>query len=74
VKGTSFVALYRGATVSSARLIAVSADPELAAQVSARLLDLPGDGERDPVVVTLEQGRRAALRAIKREVGDVPAD
>ena len=74
MRGVSFVALYRGPTISSARLIAVSADPELAAQVSARLLDQTDEAERDPVVVTLERGRRAALRAIKREAGDVPAD
>ena len=35
---TTFVGLYRGETVSKAKLIALSADPELVAELAARLL------------------------------------
>jgi hypothetical protein len=38
---TSFVAVYRGQTVGEAKLIAVSADPNLVAEVSSRLLETP---------------------------------
>jgi hypothetical protein len=64
------VALYRGETVAAARLVAVSADPRLVEVVSAGLLtQLPPD-EPDPVGIALGRGRRAALRAIKREAAD----
>jgi hypothetical protein len=65
---TSFVALYRGESVSAARLIAVSADPDLVADVTARLLQAGPPDAEDPAVRTLERGRRAALRLIRREV------
>jgi len=65
---TTFLALYRGKTVAEAQMVAVSADPGLVALVAARLLDMPpADDTADPVVITLERGRRAALRLIKRE-------
>ena len=70
MKGTSFVALYRGRTVSSARLVAVSADPALAADVSGRLLQAPPTVGQDQVVASLEQGRRAALRLIRQEASN----
>lgn len=65
--GTSFVALYRGETIATARLVAVSADAKLAADVSAHLLLDPMHGEPDPVLEKLERGRRAALRIIRRK-------
>lgn len=66
---TSFVALYRGPSIGSAKLIGVSGDAELVAGVANRLL---GEAERateavDPVLVALERGRRSALRLVRTE-------
>lgn len=67
---TTFLALYRGKTVADAQMVAVSADPALVDLVATHLLDMPPtDDTADPVVTTLERGRRAALRLIKREAG-----
>lgn len=63
---TTFVALYRGQTVASAQLIAVSADPALIALVSRRLLER-GEQVEDPVLKQLATGRRAAIRTIQHE-------
>ena len=67
---TTFVALYRGETVASAKLVAVTADPSLVADVSARLLADPAGASSDPVVARLDRGRRSALRLIRKEAGD----
>ena len=69
---TTFVALYRGPTVASARLIAVTADPALVADVSSRLLLQPAGEEQDPVVAGLERARRSALRLLHKEANDAP--
>lgn len=71
---TSFVAVYRGDSIASARLIAVSADPVLVSEVTGRILQEHPRAESDPVVATLERGRRAALRLIKREAGHYDAE
>ncbi len=63
---TSFVAIYRGKSIADARLIAVSADPTLVARISENLLDNKASFA-DPVVQTLEGGRRAALRLVVDE-------
>lgn len=63
----TFVAVYRGETIAGARLIALSADSTLVADVSARILQEHPDKDPDPVVACVEQGRKAALRMIKRE-------
>lgn len=68
----SFVAVYRGPTVAEARLIAVSADPALVADVSGRLLQLSPDESDDRVLTTLEHGKRSALRLIRREATHAP--
>ena len=65
----TFIALYRGGTVASAELIAVTADPEIISQVSRRLLGEEGPAA-DPVVDSLAQGRRSALQVIHREAMD----
>lgn len=62
---TTFVALYRGQTVAEARLIAVSADPDLVSEVSTRLLDASVSSE-DPIIQRLEHGRTAALQLLKK--------
>jgi len=66
---TTFLALYRGKTVADAKMVAVTADPELVAAVAAHLLDTPHPQGDDPVLTTIERGRRAALRLITRETG-----
>jgi len=38
---TSFIALYRGETISGARIVALSADPQLVRDFAARLLESP---------------------------------
>ena len=62
----NFIALYHGRTVSTASIVAVSADPDLIAYVSSKLLAEQEQPE-DPVLTKLHRGRRGALRAIKRE-------
>jgi hypothetical protein len=63
---TTFLALYRGESVSSAKLLALSADGELVRDFASRLLqaaELPH--ETDPVLEELEDGRRRALRLVR---------
>jgi len=69
---TTFVALYRSETVASARLVAVTADPALVADVSLRLLQQPAGDAQDPVIARMERGRRSALRLIREEASDEP--
>ena len=66
----TFLAIYRGQTVAEAKLVAVSADPTLVADVSNRLLRNQTDAHEDPVIASIERGRRAALRLIRREAHD----
>ena len=63
---TSFVALYRGETIAAAKLLAVSAEPELVRNFADRLLAEPAVDE-DPVMLELEQGRRRALQLVQSE-------
>jgi len=65
----TFVAIYRGETIAGARLIALSADPTLVAEVSTRILHTHPGKDPDPVIACVEQGRQAALRLITREAG-----
>jgi hypothetical protein len=64
---TTFIALYRGETVSSAKIVAVSADTDLVADFAARMLHREEETEDDPVVHSLDVGRREALRLISEE-------
>ena len=64
---TNFLALYRGRSIAEAKMVAVSADPELVSLVAVRLLSRTPTDE-DHIVSTLEEGRRAALRLIQQEV------
>jgi hypothetical protein len=66
----SFVALYRGATVGEAKMVAVSANPQIVAQVATQLLAEPQYAEKteeDPVLQPMNKGRRQALRLIQKE-------
>ena len=60
---TTFVAVYRGATISEAHLLAVSTDPDLVRDVVARILGGTHEVITDPAVRALEAGRREALEA-----------
>lgn len=63
----SYLALYRGRTLATAELVAVSNDPDLIAHVSDRLLREPQDGTSDPAVAALAAGRRRALELVRDE-------
>ncbi len=71
---TTFLALYRGKTIAEAKMVAVTADPELVAIVATHLLDTPQPHDADPVITTLERGRHGALRLIQREAAHAEAE
>lgn len=66
---STFIALYRGHTVGEARLVAVSADPQLVSDFAAQLLQqpFPAEDAGDPVRTSIEEGRRHALRLVANE-------
>jgi hypothetical protein len=66
---TSFVALYRGETVGAAKMVAVSAEPDLVRDFAARMLTQPPEYEVDTVLQELERGRRRALELVRSEAG-----
>jgi hypothetical protein len=66
----SFVALYRGETIAAAKLVAVSAEPALVRDLTARLLAEPEDGGADVVLQELELGRRRVLQLVKTEASE----
>jgi hypothetical protein len=59
----SFLALYRGDSVATAELIAVTNDSDLVCQVASSLL---GHKEKpsDPAVAALKSGRARALKVM----------
>ena len=59
---TTFLAVYTGATIAEARLLAVSTDPTLVEEVVTRLLGEKLELSDDPAVRALDEGRRRALR------------
>jgi hypothetical protein len=62
---SSFLALYRGESIGAAKIIAVSASPELVADFAARMLAETVEEESDRVLRELETGRRRALELVK---------
>ncbi len=63
---TTFLALYRGESVSAAKLLALTAEPALVRDFATRLLENPlRKHDSDPVLEELERGRRRALRLVK---------
>jgi len=64
---TSFLALYRGESVSASKLLALTADPELVCDFARRLLQEPEEQEPDVVLQELEHGRRRALQLVRSE-------
>jgi len=64
----TFLALYRGETISSAKLVAVTSDPIIVAEFAGCLLQDPAESDTaDPVLLSIEQGRQQALRHIVQE-------
>ncbi len=64
---TTFLALYRGQTVTNAQVVAVTSDPELVGMVAQTLLEHEDDTDetdRDPILEALYSGRRNALRLV----------
>ena len=63
---TTFLALYRGDSVSSAKLLALTADHELVRDFAARLLNNRDEEQNpDPILEELQGGRRRALQLVK---------
>jgi hypothetical protein len=65
----SFIALYHGDTISSAALVATSADPEMVRDFAERMLSVPEGQVPDAVLRELELGRRCALRLVRDDAG-----
>ncbi len=63
----SFVALYRGRSLSEAELIAVSTDAGLVAHVAAALLQERSPRMPDAAVNALSKGKRRALKLIRAD-------
>jgi len=64
---TSYVVLYHGASLSDAKVVAVSANPQIVAQVAGEMLrENPpaASATDDPVLRAIGQGRRRALRLV----------
>jgi hypothetical protein len=66
---SSFLVLYRGGSVATAKIVAVSANPELVGNFASRMLsELPEPAvEEDPVLESIEGGRRRALQFVEDE-------
>lgn len=62
---TSFLALYRGETVSSAKLVAVASEPEIVRDFANRLLAEPTEQGQDTVAHEIERGKRRALEVVR---------
>ncbi len=62
---TTFLALYRGESVSASKLIALTADPTVVGDFATRMLAEPEEPEQDAVLQALERGRRHALQLVR---------
>ncbi len=61
------MALYRGESVATAKLLALTAEPELVRDFAERMLARPEEQEPDAVLAELEHGRRRALWLVRGE-------
>jgi hypothetical protein len=61
-----FLALYAGESVNGAKLLALTAEPEVVRDFATLLLAIP-EAEEDPVALELERGRRHALQLVRDE-------
>ncbi len=64
----TFLALYRGSTIGTAELVAVTTDPKLIGEVASAMLTADaGDDPEDPAVSAVKDGRRRALQLVQDE-------
>jgi hypothetical protein len=62
----TFLALYSSDSVSTAKLLALSANPQVVSDFAGRLLEETGrEQDSDPVLEELEHGRRRVLQLVK---------
>ncbi len=64
---TTFLALYHGNTVNSSEILALTADRHIVEDFAARLLREPPETPTNPVVGSIEEGRRRALEVVRDE-------
>lgn len=65
---TTFLALYHGDTVNSSEILAITADPRVVGDFAARLLKEEAPRRSgDPVITSIDKGRRKALKAVRDE-------
>ena len=62
---TSFLALYRGETVSVARIVALSADPQLVRDFAGRLLESSPEQHEEPDSFASGNDSRQAVRIVR---------
>jgi len=63
---TTFLALYRGESVSAAKLLALTAEPTVVCEFATRLLVEPEEREQDVVLQELEHGWRRAHQRVSQ--------
>lgn len=70
----SFLALYRGMSIATAQMIAVTTNPHLVATVAASILasEHQDPEESDPAISSVLGGRREALKLVLADV--LPSD
>ena len=64
---TNFLALYRGETVSGARIVALSADPQLVRDFAGRLLESSPEQPEKPDGFAKRNESRQAVRIARGE-------
>ena len=71
----NFVAVFRGRSPDTARLIAITLNPTCVAEVTTHILrEYQNHGaEDDPALAPLERGRYETLRRILQEADHAPA-
>jgi hypothetical protein len=66
----SFIALYRGETIGSARLVMATTDSEIVRDFAERMLSQSEEQEPDAILRELELGRRRALRLVRDDAAE----
>jgi hypothetical protein len=66
----TFLALYRGKAIRTAKLVAVTIDPGLVSMVADHLLRVPEAHTDDPILEALAQGERHALHWMTQQATD----
>ena len=61
----SFIALYRGESIGTARLVATTADSDIVRDFAERMLCMVEEEEPDAALRELSLSRRRALRLIR---------